>query len=781
MIKMMQAVKSWYRLKEQKQNNRGATLVLVIAAMGLIGILVAVILSMSLMNFQMKQTNLKSQKVFYTAETALDEIRTGLVQNVSDASAIAYTDTMVKYNALTKEERMEQFQSEFVTQLRNVTGMTAGEATTATYSVDYLEGLLKTTAYDASTNVGAVISSPQNALNVTTNGLILKNVVVTYYGEQSYMTQLKTDIVLNYPDIDFSQESNVPDLLHYALVANDSLEITAGANSTISGNAYIGKNGALISNSNVTFDSDSAIGEQNLLVTKSAINVNQGSTLTITGRETWADSILVDSSSAQIDGTTYLSNDLVIDNTIWNEGSLTKPSVSAKLSGSLYAYGNVESAVNADSLADSIASVQENPAAYSSAVIINGINATVDLHQLTSMVIAGNAYVASSSQTGGIDGSNADDVEMGESISIKSNQTAYLVPAECVAPDSAYGGENPMTQATYEALINDIGGTAELVSYNTMTSDYNMTLSGLGVNNYQLESFPVAKLGSMVYLFMKFDTQAQAVSFFNNYYADAAKLSKLTNKLDLYTDSILLPSSLLVPDEEEEHQFYYNGNIVMNDDSADKFMTSSMFDTTMTNEDYADLLAQEAQYRDNYVSLNTKMIKRYYQLSDAEKTKDVYNNLVKSFTNADPALNIAAGATKTFFSNDPTDVLGCVVANGNYTIDSDVITGNNAEGVEVDGKLCVVIANGDVTVNTDFNGLIIASGKILISAKNVTIAPDAMSSTIALKAVNEQGVSASDYLIDADKYVVGGITAASGDSNHISMTDLVTYENWSKQ
>lgn len=68
--------------KRAKQQNRGFSLFTVIIAVSLVGILGMLILYIALSNFQMKITDLKGKDSFYTAERALEEIRTGLQEDV---------------------------------------------------------------------------------------------------------------------------------------------------------------------------------------------------------------------------------------------------------------------------------------------------------------------------------------------------------------------------------------------------------------------------------------------------------------------------------------------------------------------------------------------------------------------------------------------------------------------------------------------------------------------------------------------------------------------------
>ena len=58
-------------MKKLKKDNRGVSLVMVIAAIALVTVLVTVALTMGLWNYQMKATNRISKNNFYDAEECL--------------------------------------------------------------------------------------------------------------------------------------------------------------------------------------------------------------------------------------------------------------------------------------------------------------------------------------------------------------------------------------------------------------------------------------------------------------------------------------------------------------------------------------------------------------------------------------------------------------------------------------------------------------------------------------------------------------------------------------
>lgn len=93
---------------KKSRDNRGMSLVMVIGTVALVSILVVIVLSLSLMNIQMKSVYKKSADNFYDAEAAMDEIRTGLQQDVADAATTAYLSVMSQYSASSYQDAVRQ-------------------------------------------------------------------------------------------------------------------------------------------------------------------------------------------------------------------------------------------------------------------------------------------------------------------------------------------------------------------------------------------------------------------------------------------------------------------------------------------------------------------------------------------------------------------------------------------------------------------------------------------------------------------------------------------------
>lgn len=792
-------MKFWSHLQEQKKNNKGSSLVTVLGVMALVMILVTVIMSISAMNFQMKYTNMNAKKNFYTAEAALEEIRTALVQQVSEASSLAYVAVMEKYTDMDAADRTDYFEQKFAEYFKGAEWYDNTIPTAPVYKADKLEAFLRETKENAKVTAPA----GRNVINLDSAGIILKNVTVTYTDTRDYETQIQTDIVLRYPKVDFAQISNMPNLLSYALVANDSFFVNnITGQSKITGNVYLGKNGAEIGNASVELLNPTEEFSGSMAATNGVLKIKENGALSCKGIELWARDLVVDSSRAEVakgannaPSVVYLQDDLILSNS-------RKTSSKVSIAGEYYGYGNIDTAAAANSIAGNEAltnQIANHPAEYSSSMIINGTGSTLNLTGLTQMMIAGNTYVNGTEQSANASlGGNKEDVLMGESISLKADQLAYLVPGECVAPGMVSGGANPMTKDQYQRLLKELKENygkdnaaydpqKDLVNYTIPAEDFgNTSLQALGVNSFQMEAYAVnaESLDCMIYLFMKFDSVSSANQFFQTYYSDNKNLTTLGKMLDLYTTAgVQLPADIL--DETKKSEFYFNGNVLA--DGNTSVYVPERFSSLSGDTQAARRLSEtQMNCQDSFQALGMKLVKDYAQLTSEEKQKDVYGNLVNSFTvHSEPDYIIADGTKKTFVSQDGE---AAVVVNGDYHLDADALleikNAPDAEGAHhSEAKLHVVIASGDVTIEEDFAGMILAGGKISIQNREVQIQADAKAAGCALRAKNNKGFCAADYLVNGDSYVLSG-SGADGEAaktQGISMNDCVIYENWKKQ
>jgi hypothetical protein len=121
------------------------------------------------------------------------------------------------------------------------------------------------------------------------------------------------------------------------------------------------------------------------------------------------------------------------------------------------------------------------------------------------------------------------------------------------------------------------------------------------------------------------------------------------------------------------------------------------------------------------------------------------------------------GGTKTFEDTDSKKV--GIVKDGNYTINGDTPT-----------TVRVIIASGNVTVESSYTGLIIAGGNIIIS-KNVSITADSEGVVKAFKA-KSGSEELGNYLRSGGTNFYGENIAGKADGWQLNT--LVTYKNWTK-
>ncbi len=823
------------RLQQQlNKNNKGSSLVTVLLVASIIAALVTVVLAIVLLNVYMKKADLEGQGVFYDAESALEEIRAGLSKDESDATTTAYLDTLSNYANLEDEKKTINFDDKFSEIIKNkLTDTSSG-----LYKISTLEGYLRETKMKD--GVGAeILTNPAEAhFNITKEGAVLKDVHVRYTDKNNYVSEIKTDIVLEYPPVNFQNASSIDNILTYGLIADKAFDPSGSVE--VIGNAYLGselgKDGDnKINSANVDFYAN---GTQETNVISGGNFLLDGSTVNTNNIAFWSDKITLDKSEFNMNtGSLYIKDDLVLGN-----------NAKSKLAGKLIMFGNpwvaadLEADKNPDKAKIQSSEVREaardDMPSYSSSIIVTGSNAGLDMSGLNTMVIGGSAYVDTESQNKNLPTGKKNNVNIvtGQSMALKSDQRAYLVPPTLVGVNEIEkngvvvgyenyqnGLTNPMTANQFKALQQEIadknyGGDVSRVQ----PTDYvSMNLAeptlGVSLNAFVMAHNPTKTQdwweengylpsvracaypttsggGSIVYLFIEFKTVGDnytgqqnadyipAEAFYNNWYklynSTATNYQRLLGNIDYYaTYGIKLPK-----DVNDKTRMYFTGNILSNElfpVIVPDIITQPDF-TIDLNVEYS---KQSAYYQDAFFTLNKNLSTRYVTLTGDEKQNTLFNNLItESVKVGDKTYNLSG--TKYYVS--PTGE-GAVVHKGDVTYNNSLENSLRNE-TDVNGdkhndaKVNVIIATGDVTVNDNFEGMIIAGGKVNVKSK-VKVTSDSDKAAKALQARKEDDVNdtAANFVINAAKYLLGGTGTVDGDSGEITMKDYVTFRNWTKQ
>ena len=309
-------------------------MITVILAVSFIGILSMLMLYLAVSNFFMKTTDLKGKNSFYTAERALEEIKTGLQQDIGDAMSKAYIHVLETYdkNSASKdvvqdEERQKEFQNDFIEKLAESLQKSGGSG--SEYSLEHLKSYLDLTdsnKYDPDKETLIVTTSAGSEpilKKSQKDGILLENLKVIYVDAKGLASVIETDIRLGIPEVQFPTPSTLPDLMNMIVVAEGGIICDADVTkaSTIQGSIYAG---LLKGKDNPDGDSRTSIllkpgasleitrGDK--VVGAGEIKVEERGTFTSdAGVTLWAQGARLSSATVNLLGTTYFADDLTVE------------------------------------------------------------------------------------------------------------------------------------------------------------------------------------------------------------------------------------------------------------------------------------------------------------------------------------------------------------------------------------------------------------------------------------------------------------------------------------
>ena len=614
---------------------------------------------------------------------------------------------------------------------------------------------------------------------------MLENVLVEFVDHKTgTYSQIRTDFVIGLPNVTFTKSQALPDIFDYAVIAGNSLTVDNGMKATVHKSIYGGTEGISVG----TGKTGSAAGtlldvsDAPYVITDKSVSLNGYSAGTnisefITGSSTklFADDVDVNVGSAELNGKSYIADDLIFSG---NNGS-------AKIAGDYYGYGN--------SLNDPDAS---------SAVLINGKNSSLDISGVKEMILAGHAYVGTDKLQGIAAGmvsgntaslSNNGDIRMDQSIAVKGDQVAYLIPGDCIGVwqynDGTAGdtlvGMNPMPQmkvkidAASGAVVPDF---SEFIpaSYDTSAGhiaavDFSRTNYSLGgkslsyySNEYKMISIP--QNGENMTYFYLVMSEAKAKEYIADYYG--VKKGALDRYYSFYTGG----KSIKDPEGEGcgiTTSGHYLAEVSGNGIGIEGASSNS-----------ASQAGMNVDFTSEFRSRCAKLVGSDATLSASVLAKTVFENVIAESRIPSGETWYKVGGDETKF-NDPSDSaeITALITSGDYVYGSHTY----------DSRLRLIISEGNVTVKKDFTGLIIAKGNIILEGAKIDISgnKDDLARILQSKIIkNGGGVSAAskapiDYFIVGYAYVLDG-TSVSGNGTVsadevIDFGNVVTYANWEKQ
>ena len=652
------------------KNNRGSSVIMVLIAMTFITILGTILIYTAYTGFQIKVAQTRGERSFYSAEIAMDEIRAGVQGYVAQSITLAYTEMLTAYSHEMSVE--EAF----------------AEAFKKVFSESALFGNLNDTKEKIESFIsGTGITTDFSELSVDSapDKITIRNIKLTYRSADGFVSTIESDIVIAFPDI--SEISRAPD---YALVATGALNVQAVQGVEIkNGNAFAGS--VSITNLYTALKINDG-----MLVSGGNITINPGSSFTTDPRSTlWANRITVESGgTVTLGGSTYVQDDL----------ELSGNNASATLAGRYYGFGT-----------------QMTDAQKSSSIIINGLDSTLDMSGLSELFLAGHSFVGNNNSGG--------DVLMGQSISVRTDQLAYLIPVGAINGQNT----NPIIFTSGDPVItNDdinynfplwtIGGIPKTLGYYSTGVRKIYNPLGDGVH-------------TLLYLFMEFASVEKANEYFKDYL--------IQNKAEMADYILLYLKELEKGTNTQTAGVYYT--IEYNSDDCDIFDCDGCIDCVK-------IIVNDA----------------YPKIDDMKKAFKRFNG---RFENLKSSLNINIKATNPFDYIVKTDEVNKLESNiTEFKIGEDVI-GIIAKGdVSLDSypHARFVIATGNVSYYRAFTGMIISNGTVAVYGKTTVNPPDIADMRSAIIDIENDSRSFADFL---------NLRTSSRDTLW-DVSSLVYYENW---
>ncbi len=800
-------------IRSLKTDNRGSAIVVVIIALAFVGVLAASAMWMSIANYRMKATDKGIKSNFYTAESVFEEIVAGLQEESSNAAGKAYTRVLENYSSAGSDtERYSNFvkyyKEELVDALHDPSDATKYRVSVITSYLDpnlYDKLITNAKTGDKLTMNPATIEESTSTMNYIT----LKNFKLEFTDDDGFYSVIETDIMITAPEISFTMSSPVPEVFKYAVIADKGIENNVAGETKVNGSLYAGADGIKLTSGGIRIDNaDYAISMGDVLLTNTDSKLIIEQTEGDTDTQFWAKDISIGSAAGasggtlDIDANTFIADDL----------TLNAASSKVKFKGKYIGYGNGGVTGGIDD------------AAHNSAIMINNLNSNVDMSGLTEFTVAGNSFVDLSKyytdpttrelfmrHNGSL--TSANNIPMGESIAVKSDQIAFLVPEECIwvtwDMKSTPMTQNPVAynsdvyshelvtycHGTDDTAINKIASFDESPRNSGISGQpgkelyevmLDMPLSnGKTLNAYINSTNDIIRVFSkktgggagndeaLIYYYMKMSSDS-AKKFIKEYY------NNNTERMSKYFAVYVQPNGpgryeLALPDESKIS-------------SQGAYVAGSKGGVNVSDNKLQDSTVNTAEDKQKLVDKVTSCIKTIDSLTwnlNEESTPDGSRDPEKSYVyeNIIDSTKVKPGCYKL-----PDDYYAFVTTASDFDLPSG-LSGNDPTKC----RLLIAEGNVNITSDIDFTGVMLVKGKLTINRQSkITNVEKEFGALSELVRVLQCPLSLSDTTTpismfrNASGYVIAGTQIMPRDDSgnvpdKVDIMNTVNYKNWIKK
>lgn len=771
-----------------KENNRGASLLAVLIAMIFVVTLGILITNLTITNIQMKEVEQAGKKNFYTAEIAQDELAVGLNDIASSAMQDAYTDILSQYRDIMVggTDIQAKFGRLYMDELLDAFWI--GNDSSADYTGVDEDGVLYTdkmykndphtseavyvvghyspklvadcfTTAEYKSCMKTTLDDATFTLDYEKGIFTLTNVLLSYTDAQGYNSTIRTDMVFHTPVLNFNGSNMVKDYMKYSLIANHMVSVNA-SNVTVDGNVYAGT-GGICSGFNAV--GSKLIGSR--IVTRGDIVLDSNTELTVGDGSSyiWAENVQTKKSGtvSAVPGEDYTSL-LTLNGYSYISDDLTLEDVNSRvvLKGNYYGYNFQKDYTGRQETKDS---------SFSSAMIINAKHSQLDLSGLGYLYLAGRTFISRGSAG---NTQNQNDIMLGESVSVRTSQLAYYVPER------------------YLQVTKNADGTRTAVFTPTGLKDFSGYAGipeGQDVLQYLNSSRPVTTYyyidnhSNAYRYYLNFKSEQDANDFYalcfsangnsvkSNAVMYAGENAIIMDNSTLYT----LKGDIMYVDKDDAAAGYQEKAVSIN--SADWAKGSTDDDADGIYLDFSDKLAVrykslQLYLEDAHTGVTSENVRFLDSSGEIDKEQDTPENpqLISSLLDLaalKSELGTHAGKTKESLVDIDTARKQAVVLTDNEGGSAYFIPYNYTQGI--------IIATGDVVVQQNFTGMIIAGGTISFLNGAQVEADELMVSKLFSDDLALEDPFFAVYFKDYN-------TLSDSVIGLVNIDDYLTYDNWNK-
>lgn len=770
---------------DKRMNNKGSALVIVLIVATFIGVLATVVLTMTGTNAQTKRVDTEAKRTFYDAETALNEVTLGVENVLAQATNEAYSTIFTEFTTLSNEERNERFQNVIMEQVK--TKLRFSENVVDVNGKIPVVYLLQDFVTNSSAEVVSVASCTQFSSG---NKKYLKiNAVKITYEDGDYSNTITTDIRINIPVADLS--ANVPktstlSFENYGLICENQL-VVDNKKLNVSGDIYAGYNGINVNGaeSSAIFTSSNIISKGDILISNSSSSDNRVNLTTASPSRTaktniWAKNIVIkDTRGTSIESlaANKKNTDISFANAsvkVRDDLELHSPGSKVIMSGEYFGFGYSQT---------------DEP--FSSAIIINGRNSYLDIRSLSKLQLAGRSFIKTPQKNNEakpeLESQSFVGLPMGESLTIKGNQIAYLVPSACISVK-----HNPITWDEFKNTSITFDFTAIDVPGEFVLNDYLVNSANIN-DKYKKAIYQKPNDTHVLYFYLNI-REDKLTQFFDDY----CKTFGTSRMADIFNVDALMTNTVT----HEDGTVTENGDISAMGTIVSEYITGETInDMAVLNPDAGGIGAL-AIGLDNNFKYWTSYLRSEEDTAMTDAGYSVSKGVVQNLVNIDliNTINDLNGPTDVILDKEATD-------GSNYRV---IIVDNFGKAaVSVPrGMKGVFIATGDVELNFEggnYTGVIIAgceemregttvssNGVVNVVSSSTVIADEQVVKGILgntnffsltyKEGDDEKTVTLGDFFNEPNANSVVYVPEIDEQEEQFqSLAGLVVYENWTKE